>query len=310
MSKINTTHLDAAESVFFERELEHVKARTYDKKYDQFNHREILPVSYEADPADEVIIHESYEQVGIAKIISDYADDLPRSDVLARSFSTPIKSIGGSYGYSIQEIRRSMRAGKGLPERKATATRRSMMTEEERIAWFGDADTGLQGFFNNPNITVVAAAGKAAGGTTWAVATVEEILADIRALMNIPIVVTNGHERIQTILMPDLQYGLLATTQMNNVTNQTVLQFVMENFKALGLQEIIPLFHLRAAGVAGVSRMIGYRKDPEYLTLEIPQDFEQFPPQQRNLEFVVPCHQRHGGVRVYYPLAFASMDGI
>jgi hypothetical protein len=56
--------------------------------------------------------------------------------------------------------------------------------------------------------------------------------------------------------------------------------------------------------------MIVYRKDPDVLTLEIPQPFEQFPAQERNLEFVVPAHSRIGGVIVYYPLAIDITEGI
>ena len=51
------------------------------------------------------------------------------------------------------------------------------------------------------------------------------------------------------------------------------------------------------ADAAGTGpRMLTYQRDPEILELIIPQDFEQFPPQARNLAFVVPCHARIGGV--------------
>ena len=52
------------------------------------------------------------------------------------------------------------------------------------------------------------------------------------------------------------------------------------------------------------------RRDPMALTLEIPQDFEQFEEQMRNLEYVVPCHSRCGGVLIYYPLSVVMMAGV
>ena len=55
--------------------------------------------------------------------------------------------------------------------------------------------------------------------------------------------------------------------------------------------------------------MVAYQRDPMVLQLEIPQEFEQFPPQARGLSFVVPCHARIGGVHMHYPLAVAYMDG-
>ena len=56
--------------------------------------------------------------------------------------------------------------------------------------------------------------------------------------------------------------------------------------------------------------MLVFNSSPDKLTLEIPQPFEQFPAQERNLEFVVPCHSRLGGVIIYYPISVNIVDGI
>ena len=48
----------------------------------------------------------------------------------------------------------------------------------------------------------------------------------------------------------------------------------------------------------------------DVVELIIPQEFESFPPQARNLSFVVNCHARVGGVSWRYPLAAAYMDGL
>jgi hypothetical protein len=68
---------------------------------------------------------------------------------------------------------------------------------------------------------------------------------------------------------------------------------------------------LNEADAAGTGpRVVAYLRNPEVLELEIPQDFEQFAPERRNLEFIVNCHARCGGVLVYQPLAMAFMDGV
>ena len=64
------------------------------------------------------------------------------------------------------------------------------------------------------------------------------------------------------------------------------------------------------SGAGGLDRMAVYRRDPDALTLEIPQDFEMLEEQARGLEYVTPCHSRIGGVIVYYPLSIAFADGI
>jgi hypothetical protein len=53
-----------------------------------------------------------------------------------------------------------------------------------------------------------------------------------------------------------------------------------------------------------------YEKSPEVLELVIPQEFEQFPPQQDGLTWEVYCHMRTGGVNVMRPLAVATQAGI
>ena len=63
-------------------------------------------------------------------------------------------------------------------------------------------------------------------------------------------------------------------------------------------------------GSGATDIMLAYRLDPEVLTLELPSPYEQFPAQERNLEFVIPAHGRIGGVIVYYPLEVAIVDGI
>jgi hypothetical protein len=63
-------------------------------------------------------------------------------------------------------------------------------------------------------------------------------------------------------------------------------------------------------GAGGVARAVCYARNPEYVELGIPQEFEQFPPQSRVLEFDVPCHARTYGVFWHYPLSGLYADGI
>ena len=42
----------------------------------------------------------------------------------------------------------------------------------------------------------------------------------------------------------------------------------------------------------------------------VPMMFEQFPPQPRNMEFVINCHAKFAGVSIYYPKAVCYLDGV
>jgi hypothetical protein len=51
--------LDADESIFFARELESVKSKTYDRLYPEYKALSLIPVSEEVDPGAETIKYES-----------------------------------------------------------------------------------------------------------------------------------------------------------------------------------------------------------------------------------------------------------
>ena len=140
------TRFDSAEdaSVFFARELDYVKSQSYDVEYPELTALSLFPMSSEVDPGAETVTYYSYDKVGLAKIISNYATDLPRADVKGKPTTAIIKSLGASYGYSIQEMRASAMAGKSLDTRKAEAARYQIDYLNNKIAWCGDEETGLR----------------------------------------------------------------------------------------------------------------------------------------------------------------------
>ena len=79
--KKQIAHFDSNESMFLQRQLDYIKTQTYDIKYAELKARKLIPVSSEADPGAEKIFYRSYDQSGIAKIIANYADDLPRASL-------------------------------------------------------------------------------------------------------------------------------------------------------------------------------------------------------------------------------------
>jgi len=300
--------LDASETVFFQRELEAVKSKTYDVKYPELKCRRLIPVSFDAGAGAESIVYQQYDQVGMAKIISAYGSDLPRADIVGKEFVAKIKSLGCSYGYNIQEIRNANMAGKPLQSRKAAAAKRAILQKENNIAYFGDASTGLVGFLNNPNVTQTVVPNGVSASPLFADKTPDEILADLNGAANFIVESTNGVEIPDTLLLPLAQYNYIKSTPRSANSDTTILQYFLDNNGYIKTVEWVN--ELKGVGNGGVDVMVCYRRDPDVLTLEIPQDFEQFPEQEQGLEYVVPCHQRIGGVLVYYPMAVNIVSGI
>jgi len=298
---------DGAETAFFLRELEFIKARTFDKKYPELKARQIFPVSFEAGPGAETITYRQFSQVGLAKLIANYAADLNRTDVLGKEFTSKVKSEGASYGWNIQEIRAAQMAGRPLQQMKANSARRAILALENLIAFFGNAAAGLGGFFDNPNVTDVAIPSDGPG-TDWASKTPDQIIRDINLLFRTVHTVSKGVEIADTLLLPLTQYNLIFDTPRSAQSDFSIGEWVLKN--SPHLKSIDWLNELTGAGVGATDLMIAYKRDPEKLSLEVPQDFEQFPVQEKGLEFIVPTHSRVGGVLIYYPLSIAKGDGI
>lgn len=307
--QINQVKLDANESAFFTRQLEYVKKRTYDTKYKNLKASMLIPVSTEAESGADTIVYQSYSKVGFAKIISDYAKDFPRVDVYGTEASAKIRSVGDSYGYSIKEIRRSQKANKELDSRRAAAARRAMDEKLDSIAWNGDDEYGINGLIDYPGITEYTVVAGASTTKVWADKTPDEIVFDISDIINTGVVVpTKGREVPDTLILPLSRYNLIATTRMTDGDSKTILQFVMETNPYLNKIEWVN--ELETAGASSTARMMTYVRDPEHLTLEVPQPFEQFPAQWSGMEAEIPCHMETAGVIVYYPLSIAYGDGI
>lgn len=303
-------NMDAAESMFFARQLEEIRARTYDTKLVELKARMLIPVDNSVSPGKDVVTYRQFTGSGVAKIIASYADDLPRADAFGKEFHVPLKSLGASYGYNIQEIRAAQEVGMPLEQRRANNARRAIEELIDKLAQTGDADTGLVGLLNQSAALTQAVPAGASGFTQWTNKTPSEIVQDMNSAVNNVINTTHEVEHPDTMLLPVAQYSDISSRPWNpnNSSNVTVLEFFLKN--SPWISEVEPWYALAGAGAAGADRGVVYKRDPDHLMLVISQEFEQFPPQPKNLEFLVPCHARCGGVQAPYPLAIDYFDGI
>jgi len=295
-------NLDANESIFFARELEQILARQYEIEYPELRGRMFVPVSNEAGPGAESITYYQFDKVGMAKLISDYADDLPKADAFGQKFTSPVESLGIAFSYSLQEIRASAMANRSLTTMKANAARRAHEERVDAISALGDANTGLLGFLNHPNVP----AGSAVTGT-WSTATADQILGDMNEIVQEVIDSTNNVEFPDTLLVPPAQFAILNQTRIPD-TNISVLRWFLQNNP--WVRNIDHWYKLKGAGAGATDRMVAYRRSPDKLELHIPQEFESLPVQERGLTFEVNTHSRIGGVIMYKPLSVLYRDGI
>lgn len=309
---INNAYLDADGAVFFQRQLEHIKARSYDVRYAELKARTLFPVSNEGGAGITSITYRTYDQAGAAKIINAYADDLPRADVAGKETSIPVRSVGISYGYNLDEIQSSQLTGAALDQRRANAARRSNEQVVNDVAFLGDADSGLPGLFSNANIPTGAVVNPGAG-TAWTAKTADQILFDINDLFADIFETTKMVEQGNTLLLPPSQWSYIMSTPRASNSDTTIAQFVAQNSPYLtSIDDIIAVNECLAANnpLLSTDAMVAYDRSPDKLQLEIPVELEMLPVQQKNLEFVIPGRSRLGGLNIYYPLSLAIGTGI
>lgn len=302
-------------SVFFARELDYVKTKAYDKQYPELSALNYLPITSEVDPGAVTATFYGYEMTGMADIINNYAEDLPRADVKGEPTTVHIKSVGDSYGYNAQEMRASVYTGKNLDARKATAARRAHDLKVNQIAFIGSDKDKLVGIFSEeagiPEYALSEVEVDGAKHTEFEYKTPDQILADINGFQIFVDKLTNSIERPDTLALPSHIYMNLATTRIPD-TDTTILKFLQDHSPYIKNWESWNEFGKDAVmfNPTGKNVMFAYTKDPEKFSLELPMPFTQYPVQVKNLETVVPCESRCAGLMIYYPLSMALAEGI
>ena len=227
---------DANESAFFKRQIEYIKAKTYDVKYKDLKAFDLIPISNEVPSGATQVTWRQFAGVGFAKIISDYANDFPRVDVYGVESTTLVRGIGASYGYNVAEVRRAQLANVPLDQKKANMTRRAIEQVINQLAWLGDTNYSINGLLNFPGITAATIPNDGtAASTLWTTKTPDQIIRDLTNLIAAVVVTTNGKEMPTTLLLPISNYLYIANTRMGLPSDKTILSFFLENQRMAGI---------------------------------------------------------------------------
>ena len=300
---MDTIHdqMDGAESAFFLRELEHVKAQTYDIVYPELMARQLIPVSNEVNAGAETVTYQQFDRHGRAKVVGSKAKDIPRIDVNGLEFTRPVRTVAGAYAWDVQEIKAAAMAGRDLNPRRAAATRRSVEETMDEIAAVGDPDNGIvSGFLNDAAVAIDAATGN------WDSQTALVILGDITDMMAAMDTDTEAIEKPNTLILPPEQYTIVQNLERSTGSDFTVLKWIEGNY---GLT-VRKWYRATGAGAAAVDRGVLYNNSPEKLQQDIPSEFEQLPVQAQGLELIVNTMARTAGTEMYYPRSIRYIDGI
>ncbi|RLC88281.1 MAG: hypothetical protein DRJ03_03270 [Chloroflexi bacterium] len=291
-------------------QLTHLEAKIYSTVYADIVYPNVIPISTEAGPNATSVAYYTVDQVGKAKFVGPGSLDIPMVDISGDMQQMYVHLGAVGYGYTDEEIRQAISLGQDLPTVKAIAARRAFEEHAQEVYLTGDANHNLAGFLNNPNVTAATVVNPGSG-TTWAVKSPDEILADIITSFSAIREDSKLKESADTLLLPVAQYNHIANTRLSTYTETSILQYIVKNITYIKSEsDIIPINQLDGAGAGATDRMIIYTKNEEKLVGHMPMPLTWLPPLRKERGFVVAGEYKLSGIEFRYPGSARYADGI
>lgn len=305
--------LDANEGGLFGVQLEYLISRQRDIKYAEYKWRLFVPVTKDAPAGAETWAAYFWDAVGMAKIIANYADDVPLVATFAKKFAYTIETFALGYDWSVLDIERAAMGGVNYRNRKANAVTKGFEARFESIASIGFAAAGITGLLNNANVPVISAT-SVGGSAVWGSSgkSANDVLNDLLAAEDSIITTTKGTERPDTALFSLPKFRYLQNTPMftgagSNPEVTILSTYLKRSANIRGVDWWLPLATADAAGTG--PRALFYKRDPEHVHMEMPKDPTELPAQVKGMAVVINSWCRNGGVVFEYPLSAVYMDG-
>lgn len=307
---------DAQQAIgFITPQLLRIEAEVYQTRYPSFDYARLLPVNVEGDMWEIGTVFYSGDIAGQAKFLAGGGFDMPYADAARTQFLHTNHFAGIGYEWQLQELQRAAKTGRNLGADKADAARRVAEMFLYGIAIRGNAEKGLTGLVNDPNVpaTTVPADGSS-GSTLWQNKSPDQINRDVNTTLE---GVTNNSgetEIANRLLLPTSRLQYVARTRIGEGTD-TILKFLRENnaYTAQTGQplEIIGTRELETAGSSNSARMIAYNNDRQVLQFHLPGPHEFLPAfQKSSMTWEVAGIMNVGGVEVRRPKGMSYVDGI
>jgi len=279
----------------------HIETEVMRKPYPTILYPRLMQVDTSANPYAQSVTFFTQDAVGRAKFINGKGDDIPRVDVTTGKFEQTVNMAGVMYSYSFEEIGAAQMMGMSLPLEGANAARMAYEMLVNTTTLTGNTGMGIEGFFNTTGITSVASA------ATFALSTPAAILSFVNGLLSGIQSASLGTQVADTIVLPILQFGDLATRQLAPESDVTVLDFI-RRANVYTAQTGQPLSIFADANLT--NRMVVYRNDPSVVKLHMPMPLMFMPPQNAGLEIRTHGAFRFSPVSIRTPAAVRYGTGL
>ena len=284
---------------------------TYGLEREALHATELVPMQTGIDEWIGSWGYKTVSEVGMAKFIADYADDLPPVGRFLTVKSVGIKTLAISYAYSEVELMQYLTAGINVSRDDANTARRFIDKKVDEVILVGDEEQGVTGFFNNENVTVVESAANAAGTSTKIKdKSVAEITKTVQAMVDAAYNLNNGSIVLDSIVFDHEAFAHMATTRVSDNDGTTILEYLKKVFREEGIVNWSESRKLDSLGSNSTGRAVLYKKDASVVSYVLPIPFKQNEPQAHALHYKVPCFARVGGTVIKNLKGIVYCDGI
>lgn len=302
---MSTLKLDAAQSVFFQRELERIEAKLYEVKYPELEAEMLLPSRIQVPAGVDKYTFRTFDKRGKAVPMAGHENGAPAVDVDGEEDVAPMMSWADAYRFNVEEIAAAAHAGMPLTDMRAMAARRALAEALNKMALLGYAAKDIKGLFGLANTLTATVPNGASLSPLWTTKTVDEILADLFTMADSIPNSTIDIEAPKRLVLPKASLRYLSTKRLSaSASDRTVLEFFQAQRPNL---QISGANYLDTAGTGGVRRAVIY--DPAQVSWLVSIPFEAMPVEAQGFSFVVNCRARGGGVVSPYPKSVLYVDG-
>jgi hypothetical protein len=302
------TRLDANESMYVARQLEHVTAEVTRTEHTPLRAAIFVPFTWDIPDGATTWTYRHWTDVAPpkAKIIKDYASDFGDVSMFVEEKTFKLVTYGQGYGYSVDDLRAAAFAKVPLDSELGRICRDTIARSIDDMASFGDADTGVTGFINNSAIPSIAPA----AGTWDASTSPADLIKDLNKLSLAVLKQSKGLYDADTLALPLSVIDFLVQPY-SELNGESVLSVWLKSQTRIKNVDFWHLLDTNAGVTAeGTSKAlaIAYKRDASVVRMRGVTPFEQFPAQLHGMKYFIPARCRVGGVVVFLPLAMAKMD--
>jgi len=233
--------------------------------------------------------------VGEGAPFSGTGMDIPLADAIYDQVSLETKMGAVGYQYSIAEIATALAMGISLQADKIAAAQLAFERHMSKVAWTGEASTGLKGFYNQDGVAVDT---RTIDFETAPVAKVLDLFNTI-IYDDADASEFDTDVSINTVILPTSVARTLAGRTVSSSNETPLIKYIRENNEAaLEGREINITGNRRGNGVgaADSDRIVSYSRDPNNIEMRIPQELEFEPAQPKGLDVFVPGSYIYQGV--------------